>query len=276
VKRKYYYLVAGLQDITLDIHKLASGQLAFREELRAELHPKDFLLAEKLFLPFDNVNLLTLLEKKDRPFVERGNYSRERLEENIKEPSDLPGYMLRFITAFKDKDPLYPDMSPEDELATLFYDEVIENEHNEFLRAWFQFELNVTNIMAALIARKYKVPYGNHIIGTGEIAETIRKSHARDFGLGNELDYVEELTAISKKEDVREREQAIDELKWNYLDEETFFHYFTIEKILAFVIKLGMIERWLSIDKDHSNELFRKLLKELQSSYKLPETFTEK
>ncbi len=276
MKRKYYYLVAGLQDITLDIHKLASGQLAFREELRAELHPKDFLLAEKLFLPFDNVNLLTLLEKKDRPFVERGNYSRERLEENIKEPSDLPGYMLRFITAFKDKDPLYPDMSPEDELATLFYDEVIENEHNEFLRAWFQFELNVTNIMAALIARKYKVPYGNHIIGTGEIAETIRKSHARDFGLGNELDYVEELTAISKKEDVREREQAIDELKWNYLDEETFFHYFTIEKILAFVIKLGMIERWLSIDKDHSNELFRKLLKELQSSYKLPETFTEK
>ncbi len=276
MKRKYYYLVAGLQDITLDIHKLASGQLAFREELRAELHPKDFLLAEKLFLPFDNVNLLTLLEKKDGPFVERGNYSRERLEENIKEPSDLPGYMLRFITAFKDKDPLYPDMSPEDELATLFYDEVIENEHNEFLRAWFQFELNVTNIMAALIARKYKVPYGNHIIGTGEIAETIRKSHARDFGLGNELDYVEELTAISKKEDVREREQAIDELKWNYLDEETFFHYFTIEKILAFVIKLGMIERWLSIDKDHSNELFRKLLKELQSSYKLPETFTEK
>lgn len=276
MKRNYYYLVAGLQDITLDIHKLLYGQLAFKEELRTEVHPNDFQLVKKLFLPYDNDNLLNLLQKKDKELHEKGNFSRERLEENIKEPSDLPGYMLRFITAFKNQDPLYPDMTPENELTTLFYDEIIEKEQNEFLRAWFQFELNAKNIMTALNARKYKVPYEHHIIGTGEIAETIRKSNARDFGLGNELDYVEELTAISRKEDIKDREQGIDELKWKYLDEETFFHYFTIEKILAFVIKLGMIERWLSIDKDHSNELFKKLLKELQSSYKLPETFTEK
>ncbi len=276
MKRNYYYLVAGLQDLTPDIHKLVSGQLDFREELRTALHPNDFLLVQKLFLPFDNTNLLNLLEKKDKAFDEKGNFTRERLEENIKEPSDLPGYMLRFITAFKNKDPLYPDMSPENELTTLFYDETIENLQNDFLRDWFGFELNVKNIMAALNARKYKVPYEHQIIGSGEIAGAIRKSHARDFGLGNDLDYLEELTAISRKEDIKEREQAVDQLKWKYLDEETFFHYFTIEKILAFVIKLGMIERWLSIDKDHSNELFKKLLKDLQASYKLPETFTEK
>lgn len=276
MKRKYYYLVAGLQDISLDIHKLVSGQLDFREELRTALHPSDFLLVQTLYLPYDNANLLNLLEKQDKDFDDRGNFSRERLEENIKEPADLPGYMLRFITAFKNKDPLYPDMSPENELTILFYDETIETLRNDFLRDWFGFELNVRNIMAALNARKYKVPYEHQIIGSGEVAGAIRKSHARDFGLGNDLDYLEELTAISRKEDIKEREQAVDQLKWKYLDEETFFHYFTIEKILAFVIKLGMIERWLSIDKDHSNELFKKLLKDLQASYKLPETFTEK
>ncbi len=276
MKRKYYYLVAGLQDITLDIHKLVSGQLDFREELRTALHPSDFLLVQTLYLPYDNANLLNLLEKQDKDFDERGNFSRERLEENIKEPADLPGYMFRFITAFKNKDPLYPDMSPENELATLFYDEITGKLQNDFLRSWFLFEFNVKNIMTALSARKYKVPYEHQIIGSGEIAAAIRKSHARDFGLGNDLDYLEELTAISRKEDIKEREQAVDQLKWKYLDEETFFHYFTIEKILAFVIKLGMIERWLRIDKDHSNELFKQLLKELQASYKLPETFTEK
>lgn len=276
MKRNYHYLVAGLQDITLDIHKLVQDQLALKEELRNELHPRDYVLVEKLFLPFDNENLLNLLLKNDKEFNEKGNYSRERLEENIKEPSDLPEYMMRFIAAYKNKDPFYPDMSPENELTTMFYDEVIPDEKNEFLRDWLQFELNVNNILVALNARKYKVPYENQIIGTGETAEAVRKSHARDFGLGNEIDYMEELTAISRKEDVKEREMAIDDLKWKYLDEAIFFHYFTIERILAFLIKLGMIERWLSIDKDHSNELFKKLLQELQDSYELPETFTEK
>ena len=276
MKRNYHYLVAGLQDITLDIHKLVQDQLALKEELRNELHPRDYVLVEKLFLPFDNENLLNLLLKNDKEFNEKGNFSRERLESNIKEPVDLPEYMCRFITAFKNKDPLYPDMSPENELTTLFYDEIIAREKNAFLRDWFQFELNVHNIIMALNARKYKVPYEHQVMGTNETSEIIRKSHARDFGLGNELDYIEELTAISRKEDVKEKEQAIDALKWKYLDEATFFHYFTIEKILAFLIKLGMIERWLSIDKDHSNELFKKLLQELQDSYELPETFTEK
>ncbi len=276
MKRNYHYLVAGLQDITLDIHKLLFDQLSFREELRNELHPADYELVRLLFLPFDNENLLTLLEKKDREVDPRGNFSRERLEENIKEPSDLPDYMMRFITAFKSKEPLFPEMSPENELATLYYDEMLETVENDFLREWFHFELNVKNIAIALNARRHKVPYENQIIGTNEVSESIRKSQARDFGLGSDLDYLDELTAISKKEDVREREQAIDELKWEYLDEATFFHYFTIERILAFVIKLGMIERWLGIDKDHSNELFKKLLKELQASYQLPKTFTEK
>ena len=276
MKRNYHYLVAGLQDITLDIHKLTQDQLALKDELRTELHPKDYALVEKLFLPYDNENLLNLLLKNDKGFNEKGNYSRERLEENIKEPVDLPEYMMRFIAAYKNKDPFYPDMSPENELTTMFYDEVIPDEKNEFLRDWLQFELNVNNILVALNARKYKVPYENQIIGTGETAEAVRKSHARDFGLGNEIDYMEELTAISRKEDVKEREMAIDDLKWKYLDEAIFFHYFTIERILAFLIKLGMIERWLSIDKDHSNELFKKLLQELQDSYELPETFTEK
>lgn len=276
MKRQYHYLVAGLQDISLDIHKLVQDQLALREELRAELHPGDYQLVHKLFLPYDNANLLILLQKQDKEFSPKGNFTRERLEDGIKELAGLPSYMVRFITAFKAKDPLCPGMESEDELATLFYDEMLADEENLFLRQWFGFELTVKNAMTALTARKHKVPYEHQIIGTGEVSEAIRKSHARDFGLGNELDYLEDLAAIVRKEDVREREQAIDELKWKYLDEETFFHYFTIEKIIAFMIKLGMIERWLGIDERHSNELFKKLLKELQDSYELPETFKDK
>jgi hypothetical protein len=138
------------------------------------------------------------------------------------------------------------------------------------------FDLTVRNVLTAVTARKYKLDYENQIIGTGERSEAIKKSHSRDFGLGSEIDYLEDLVNMARTEDVQEREKAIDQFKWDYLDEETFFEYFTVERILAYVIKLGMVERWLAMDKDHGNELFKKLLKELQDSYQLPDSFTEK
>jgi hypothetical protein len=275
VKRHYYYLVSGLQDITLDIHKLLANQQAFKATLKSEVHPNDYLLVEKLFLPYDNSNLLNLLEKNNQPFSEKGNFTRETLEDNIKEPEGLPEYMKQFIHAYKNKEPLFPELSPENELTTLFYQEVLK-EQNEFLRNWFRFDLNTRNILTALTARKHKVDYENQIIGTDEISETIKKSHARDFGLSNEIDYLEVLVDASRNDDIQEREKSIDQLKWDYLEDVTFFHYFTIEKILAYIIKLGLVERWLAIDKDYGREMFEKLLNELQTSYKLPETFTEK
>ena len=275
MKRNYYCLVAGLQDITIDVHKLQFSQQAFRQELKVELHPDDYELVEMLFLPHDNANLLNLLLKTGKPFDEKGNFSQEKLEDNIKEPHDLPEYMNAFITAFKNKEPLMPDLSPENELTTLFFDQMLKLD-NDFLRGWFAFELNLRNIIIALSARKHEIPYEYQIIGTGEISNIIRKSHARDFGLSAEIDFMEDLANIVRNDNVQEREKAIDELRWKYLDEVTFFEYFTIEKVLAFTIKLGMVERWLGIDKDHGNEMFKKLLKELQSSYQLPETFTEK
>lgn len=275
MKRHYYYLVAGLQDITLDIHKLILDQEAFKETLKTELQKNDYKLVEKLFLPFDNANLLNLLQKNDKPFNEKGNFPRELLEENIKEPASLPTYMNRFIVAFKNKEPIFPEKSPENELTTLFYDDMLRLE-NDFLRNWFLFDLTVKNVLTAVAARKYKLDYENQIIGNGERSEAIKKSQSRDFGLGSDIDYLEDLVNMARTEDVQEREKAIDQFKWDYLDEETFFEYFTVERILAYVIKLGMVERWLAIDKDHGNELFKKLLKELQDSYQLPESFTEK
>lgn len=276
MKRQYYYLVAGLQDITLDVHKLSMDQQAFKKELENEVHPEDYMLVQKVFLPFDNSNLLNLLEKKERPFDERANYPQSLLEESIKEPSgDLPAYMDRFIEAYKTKDTLFAGLSWENQLTTLFYEHV-RTLNNAFLKNWFVFDQNINNITTALICRKHDMAYEDEIIGRDDVSESIRKSHARDFGLGAEIAEMDDLLSMVKIEDVQEREKALDQIRWTYLDDVTFFEYFTIEKLLAFSIKLGMVERWLALDKEHGSKLFNDLLSELKSSYELPETFTEK
>lgn len=275
MKRNYYYLVAGLQDVVLEMNKLLLNQYDFRELLKTHLHPSDYRLAEKLYLPYDNKNLLNRLQKSDQPFDELGNFNMEQLDDNIRESNSLPEYMARFIESFRNKEPLFPDMSPENELTTLFYQAMLEHD-NKFLREWFTFDLTVKNLLTAMISRKYNLPYEHQIIGTDEISETIRKSNARDYGVGDEFEFVDTLADIAKGDDIQTREKAVDQLLWDYLDEVTFFEYFTVEKILAYTIKLGLAGRWLAIDKEHGKRMFEKILSELQAGYSLPETFTDK
>ena len=57
------------------------------------------------------------------------------------------------------------------------------------------------------------------------------------------------------------------------MDDNTFFNYFTIEKIFINLVKLEILERWLSFDKDTGADQFNNILKKLESSYEFPEEF---
>ncbi len=80
--------------------------------------------------------------------------------------------------------------------------------------------------------------------------EALRTSSARDFGLSGEVDVFESLVKISEITELVEREKKLDALRWNWMEDAIFFDYFTIERIFAFLLKLEMIERWISLDKE--------------------------
>jgi hypothetical protein len=64
-------------------------------------------------------------------------------------------------------------------------------------------------------------------------------------------------------------------LKWNVLDELTTFDYFNINKILAFLVKAGMVQRWVKLDAKVGQEMFQKLVKDLRETYELPKEFAK-
>jgi hypothetical protein len=144
---------------------------------------------------------------------------------------------------------------------------------NSFVSAWFELNLDVNNILAALAARKYKMEVSKVPVGDNFVAEALRSSNARDFGLADDLEYFEQLIRINDTVDLVEREKKIDLLKWNWMEDNTFFNYFTIEKIFVFLMKLEMIERWVSLDKEKGNELFRQLIDQLKDEVQIPQEF---
>jgi hypothetical protein len=268
----YYCQVAGLQDIHLDAGKLTHDAVSLREGLKDELQIDDNQLITILFLPFDNANLLALLKKDEKELDPRGNFSRDTLENQIKFPDELPAYMSTFIFNFKQKHRVYSHLSLENELTALFYQEMLKSS-NPLIREYFELDLNTRNLYAALNCRKFKLDPESEIIPANELAEKFQFSTARDFGLQNEFPYLEELINYFNIPDSLEREKSIDLFRWKFLDEHTFFNYFTIEKIISHIIKLQMVERWMSLDPTTGKELFSRLVDGLKDGFAMPVGF---
>lgn len=274
----YYCLVAGLPDISLDDGKLSYSVSDFKAELYPDLSAQDRKLIDLFYLKFDNTAILKLLKNKDTVIEDKGNFSVEELLQLIEAVREgdtpdkkYPSYLVNFVSQYLQlsQDELY---RADDLLAALYYSYGMSS-NNAFIASWFEFNLNLNNILAALAARKYKLEVSSVIVGATSICEQLRTSNARDFGLNETLEYFEALQRIADIEELVEREKKVDMLKWKWLEDESFFHYFTIERIFVFLMQLEMIERWISLDKEKGNELFRKMIQDLKNEVQIPEEF---
>ena len=274
----YYCLVAGLPDISLDDGKLSYSVSDFKAELYPDLSAQDRKLIDLFYLKFDNMAILKLLKNIDTVIEDKGNFSAEELLQLIEAVREgdtpdkkYPSYLVNFVSQYLQlsQDELY---RADDLLAALYYSYGMSS-NNAFIASWFEFNLNLNNILAALAARKYKMEVSSVIVGATSICEQLRTSNARDFGLNETLEYFEALQRIADIEELVEREKKVDMLKWKWLEDESFFHYFTIERIFVFLMQLEMIERWISLDKEKGNELFRKMIQDLKNEVQIPEEF---
>ena len=274
----YYYLVAGLPDISLEDGKLSYTVDSFKSEIYPDLSDKDKNIIDLFYLKFDNDNLLHLLKDKEYVVKRNGNFSFDELLSLIDTIKDgdipdrkYPSYFSKFISE-------YLALAPEDayrasDMLTSDYYSYAMRTKNNFVSAWFEFNLNLNNIQSAISARKYKIDVASTIVGDTDVCEMLRTSNARDFGLGDTLPYLENIQRISEIDDLLEREKKVDLLKWNWMEDESFFNYFTVERLFVFLLQLEMIERWISLDKDKGNELFRALIQGLKNDVQIPEEF---
>ena len=276
---KYYYLVAGLPELTLEDSKLSYTVADFKTEIYPGLSSSDQKLIDLFYLKFDNANVLKLLKDKDAVIDLRGNFSAAELNEyiaTIKEGGEVsakefPSYLSVFISDYFNT-PAESAVLHEDHLAALYYEYAMKC-GNKFVAAWFEFNLTINNILIAFSARKYKWDIAQNVVGNTEVCEALRTSGARDFGLSGEVDCLEQLMKISEITELVEREKKLDSLRWNWMEEATFFDYFTVERIFAFLLQLEMIERWIALDKEKGNQLFRSIIDALKDEVQIPAEF---
>lgn len=279
IKRKYYYLIAGLPDLIPDDKKLSFTSVQLRDYLKEDLHPDDFELVKLFYLPWDHNNLVRFMFKEKFEWDERGNYSPETIElladRKQFELIDLtayPDYLIEFLEIYHDDEEDVSKTKSVKMLTEGWYRHLQESD-NKFVREFADYKQTMGNILLALNRRKHDIEVEDAFIGDNEITSALKKSRARDFGLANEVNEIETIIQIYETGNMLDRELRFDSHFWQFLDESTFFDYFTIERILAFVQKLFIAERWFLLDKEKGQQIFNQLLDELQSKFEFPEEF---
>ena len=275
----YYYLIAGLPDLKIEDNKLTFSISRFKEDVRPQLSRTDRRLFDKFYNKFDNQNLLNYLKDKETAkFDERGSITKDELEECMRpvmiredeyRPNDkfpLPyfkTFMAEYNEALAAETVVMDSAKWENRLAGLYYEWAMKC-GRKLIADWFEFNLNINNIMAAYNCRKYKMDI--EVLGNNPVAEALKTSKQRDFGLTEIIEDFDLIQRIAEETDLYEREKKLDLLKWQWLDEHTFFKYFSVEVVFAYQIKLEIIERWISLDPVEGEKLFRDMINNLKDS----------
>ena len=152
-------------------------------------------------------------------------------------------------------DLLLDSYDPE-KLDAAFYRKALK-ERNKFVRSFFALDLGVRNT---------KVEYLNSTLGRPEGQDIVVLNPE---GEEEEFEQKAEVEALLRTDDSLGRERALDDFYWKAVDSLTVLDYFDLDKILAFVVKLKMVERWLRLDEATGRELFRKLVKEIKENTKI-------
>ena len=275
----YYCYIAGLPDIQIDNQKSIPAQEDILDELKQILSKGDMALLDLLRLKYDNDNLLKFLANRDAELNPLGKLTSQDWAELIEliDNSDernpvrdarLLKYVLEFYTTIRNEQSKEKIDFAEDFLAALYYKYGMQCK-NKFVADWFEFNLNINNILTALTCRKYGWDIKSAIVGDNVVAETIRNSvSARDFNLKAEIDYFDALVSISETANLLDREHRIDALKWNWLEENTFFSSFSIEKVLSFWLRCELMHRWDNLSMEEGAEIFRQMINDLKKDVK--------
>lgn len=249
------------------------------------MHPDDYKLVELLFLEYDNFNFLNFILDRKQEFNPLGKYPVEVYKEFEEYLDTLPSYFQDFYYLQKGK--VSPDheidelsdfsgekieKNPEVRFQEFFYS-YIKSYDNRFIKEWYSFSRDFNNVLTAINCRKQQIEINSQLVGGGDLVETLARSQAPDFGIKREIDYLENLLQIAEINDIIERERRLDLLKWEMADDITTFDYFSIEVILAFFVKAGIVYRWSKLDKKIGAEMFRKLVEDLRKTYELPKEF---
>ena len=137
----------------------------------------------------------------------------------------------------------------ENSLDATFYAKAAESK-NRFLREYFDFDGRLRNMKVNYLAKRLGKNGDSFVV---ELPE-------------GDFDEEKQIKEILADVDFVDREQRMDELKWEKASDIARMDYFNMNAILAFLVKAKTVQRWAELDPIKGEEMFHKLVKEIRGT----------
>ena len=137
----------------------------------------------------------------------------------------------------------------EQTLGADFYLRAAQNK-NRFIREYFDFDGRLRNLKVEHLAKRLGKESDPYLVNLEEA----------DF---EEEKQIQDILADA---DFVQREQKMDELKWEKASDIARMDYFNMNAILAFLVKAKTVQRWAELDPAKGQEMFKKLVTEIRGT----------
>ena len=137
----------------------------------------------------------------------------------------------------------------ENTLGADFYAKAAESK-NRFIREYFDFDGRLRNLKVQYLAKRLGKQGDNYFV---ELPEADFEEEKLILDILADADFVQ-------------REQKMDELKWEKASDIARLDYFNMNAILAFMVKAKTVQRWAELDPDKGQEMFKKLVQEIRGT----------
>lgn len=271
MSRGYYYLITSLPELALSDKNPVYNLLRFREFILDELTPHDKELYQVLFYHFDIENFVSIIKQSRARWHPYGNFSQKELQAMVVLPDTLPYFLQAFID---DTRKLWERTSEKKliNLATTYFIDWSQAVPNAFLRKWLYFDQNLKNLLIWLNCMKFGLNPEDEVLGNHYEAQYLRTVKPDAIDLQAWDFQFREVLRHYDNPDIALRESIINEMRWHYLGEISSDE-FGIERLLAYAIKLQLLNRNLTETEQTGSERLGSLLNAILKDYQVPEKY---
>lgn len=227
----YYCLIASLRELSADGEKKGFDATQVIAEIRATLSCSDNRAVDLLFAAVDIENIIAHRHKSER-YNPLGTVAKD----NLDTPTELPASVQKIITGYS------------------------ENNDDEDFDASEKFERALWEAWYADCAAS-KVKF---VQKWGEADRVIRSTIANLKLTETDEELAEKVKSLIGIHNLVERERQLANLRWELADIYSEMHYFDINAILAYLVKVNIVASRMRFDVAQGKELLNKMVNELK------------
>jgi hypothetical protein len=254
----YYFLGTLLPQLRIG----EAPEIGFKELdqlLKENLSDRDFAKTKTIRYLYDLANLRAYW--RGDPLDPNGNFTASELEEALVTRTRLPGFVFDFLDKYDSNEERlrhYPEL-----LAT-FFRSSIQNESG-FFKYYLTLERELRLVLVAFRAKKLGKDIYTELQYEDPEEDFIAQILAqKDAQVYEPPEKYEELKPILDKyyDQPIELHKALLEYRFNKIEEKLGNELFSIDRVLAYMIELIMVERWQHMNKQKGLQIIDSMLKE--------------